>query len=347
MENPFTLSFGRVPKEYILRTREYNEIIDEFQKDNSLSNLYIITGLRGSGKTVLLTSLYNYFDNNDDFVAVDLNTKSNMLEDLTAALYDKAPGKYKFLKPEFNFSFQGLTISLKGSNPVTSLSLLLEKMLTSLKKHNKKLVITIDDVDKGNEMIKLIKEFQNLFRKDLPLYLIVTGLYSVVDDLEKTEGLTFLQRGQKRYLNPLNIRYIASKYMLTFNIEEKKAKELAEVTKGYAFAYQVLGYLLFEKGNVELDENLFRDFDYYLEEYVYNPIYIELSQKEKCILKAISLSGLHTNKELVESGCISNQEISRYKEKLGKKGICDISQRGKIEIILPRFEEFIKFHEEI
>ena len=341
--NPFTLSFGREPKEYIKRVKEYSEIIENFESDNPLSNVFVITGLRGTGKTVLLTSLYRYFDNSDDFVVVDLNTRSNMLEDLAAKIYDKAHVKHRFVKTEFNFSFHGFSITFKGDEPVISISQLLEKMLSVLKKHKKKLIITVDDIDTGEPMKTFIKEFQSLYRQDYPIYLIATGLYDVIDNLERTEGLTFLQRGQKRYLSPLNVRYISASYKEIFNIDDKLANELGSLTKGYAFAYQALGHLFFEKEDKKIDAVLLSKYDYYLEEFVYDRVYKELTEKEKAILKIISIKHLSTNKEIIESGYVTGQEISNYKVRLSKRGICDTSERGVIKIILPRFEEFIAY----
>lgn len=339
--NPFTLSFGKEPKEYIKRIKEFDEIIEEFNSDNPSSSVFILTGLRGSGKTVLLTSLYKYFDSNNDFIAVDLNTRSNMLEDLAASIYDKGPVKYKFLKTDFNFSFQGISLSIKGEKPVTSISNLLENMIGCLNKHHKKLIITVDDIDEGDQMKTFVKEFQSLYRKDLPIFLIVTGLYDVVDNLEKQQGLTFLQRSQKRYLTPLNIRMIAKSYSSIFNIDFEEAIKLADLTKGYAFAYQTLGYLLYQSESKEITSSLLNDYDYYLEEYVYRRVYEELTNKEKRILKLISVRSINSNAELIKTGFITNQEISNYKEKLSKRGIIDKQVRGKFEIILPRFKEFI------
>ncbi|MBQ9457557.1 MAG: hypothetical protein IJU64_03500 [Bacilli bacterium] len=345
--NPFTLSFGKEPKEYIRRTAEYHEIIGDFEKENPASCVYIITGVRGSGKTVLLSSLYKYFDEAEKCIAVDLNTNTNMLEDLAAALYDKAPIKHRFLKGEFSFSFSGLSISLKGENPVTSISQLLEKMLTALKAKGMKVIVTVDDVDTGTQMKAFVKEFQSLFRKDLPILLVVTGLFSTVGTLEKQEGLTFLQRGKRLYLGPLNIRYIASSYKDIFRLDDGKALQLALLTKGYAFGYQALGYLLFEKGASQVDEDILRNYDYYLEEYVYRRVYNDLPEKEKAILRAMAFQGITTNKGLVEARVITNNEIKRYKDKLTKKGICATPNRGEIVIILPRFAEYIRFVESV
>lgn len=343
INNPFTLSFGKEPKEYIKRIEQYDEIINDFSSKNSFSNIYVITGLRGSGKTVLLSSLYNYFDTNDDFIAVDLNTRTNMLETLAATLYDKGPVKHKFLKADFSFSFSGLTISLKGSNPVHSISQLLEKMLLSLKKNQKKLVVTIDDIDTNEPIKTFVKEYQSLFRKDLPIYVVMTGLYDIVDNLENQEGLTFLQRSPKRYLLPLDIRMIATNYSKTLDVDNDVALELAKLTKGYAFAYQTLGYLFYESDDKTINDKLISEYDYYLAEYVYKRVYHDLTGKEKRILKLMATRNINTNKELVATGYISNDEISNYKSSLFKKGICDISQRGMIDIILPRFKEYVEF----
>ena len=54
----------------------------------------------------------------------------------------------------------------------------------------------------------------------------------------------------------------------------------------------------------------------------------DLPEKEKDILKAIAINGYTTNKQLVDNGVITNQEIYRYKRKLSKRGICNISNRG-------------------
>ena len=133
-KNPFTLSLRKEPKEYILRTAITNEIIDDFESENPVSSVYVLTGVRGSGKTVLLSSLYKYFNDVYDFIAVDLNIGDYILEDLAAAIYSNAPIKHRFLKSEFNFGFDGISVKIKGGNPIVSASILLEKMLSILKK---------------------------------------------------------------------------------------------------------------------------------------------------------------------------------------------------------------------
>ena len=55
MDNPFTLDFGTEPGLYIPRTAELSRIIRTFESDTPSSHMFILTGVRGTGKTVLMT----------------------------------------------------------------------------------------------------------------------------------------------------------------------------------------------------------------------------------------------------------------------------------------------------
>lgn len=58
-KNKFTLVFEKEPANYISRVYEKNSILSDFNSNNPISTIYIITGIRGSGKTVLLSSIVN------------------------------------------------------------------------------------------------------------------------------------------------------------------------------------------------------------------------------------------------------------------------------------------------
>ena len=52
MGNCFSVTFGRLPSSYIHRERVLERISNDFSLDFPLFHLYIISGVRGSGKTV-------------------------------------------------------------------------------------------------------------------------------------------------------------------------------------------------------------------------------------------------------------------------------------------------------
>ena len=100
-QNPFSLTFGKEPKTIISNSSIFDEIKDKFLSLNPSSTTTLITGVRGSGKTVLLTRLCKYFDEIDDWVVVELNPETDMLEYLASSIYEKCKYKYKFVKKGF------------------------------------------------------------------------------------------------------------------------------------------------------------------------------------------------------------------------------------------------------
>ena len=81
MGNPFTLTFGKKPSEYIIRRADIEEIEKAFMDEPARSQTYLIRGVRGSGKTVLMTAIAKEIADNSDWVCVDLNSSQNLVDD--------------------------------------------------------------------------------------------------------------------------------------------------------------------------------------------------------------------------------------------------------------------------
>ena len=62
---------------------------------------------------------------------------------------------------------------------------LLKKMLNYLKSKNRKVLITIDDVDNSDEMQYFIQGYVALLGQRHPMRLLMTGLHSNVSKLQK------------------------------------------------------------------------------------------------------------------------------------------------------------------
>ena len=195
----------------------------------------------------MLSSIASKLSEDKNWIVVDPGPKDNILENVASEIYETTKAKKLFVKGEFSFSFHGLTFSLKGDEPVTTVNTLLKKMLGYLKDKNKKVLITIDEIDNSDQMKTFIQAYQSLLRLKYPLYLLMTGLYENVSKLQEDKSLTFLYRAPKIRLEPLYIGSIASAYETYLNSTKETSLELAKLTKGYAYAYQVLGYLMFGK----------------------------------------------------------------------------------------------------
>lgn len=343
MNNPFSTAFGIEPSNYILRRKETDLITDEFLSMNPSNFVYLITGVRGSGKTVLLSSISSLFKKNNDWIVINPMSKTNILENIASEIYENANVKKIFLKKSISFSFHGISFSIKGDIPVSSVSTLIKKMLEVIKEDNKRVLITIDEVDNSPEMKTFVEVYQNLLREKYPVFLLMTGLYENIYQLQDNKSLTFLYRAPKIFLGCIDIRSVAYSYSSLLNIEINEAIELANLTKGYAYAYQLLGYLLVKNDKKVVDNAILSEFDNCLAEYCYNKVFEDLSSNELQIISTIKTNNEIKVEEIYTKLNLEQKYFSVYRDRLIKKGVLVSSHYGMIEFALPRFVEFLLF----
>ena len=340
--NPFTLSFGNKPFEYVSRENDKRDLIEKLKSPTPMSHCFIITGVRGSGKTVMLNTISKQFKEDEDWIVIGLNPEDDMREALAAKLYSSARIKHLFLEKDFSFSFQGLTFSLSGKNPVLNVEDLLDKMMKAVSKKGKKVLLCIDEASNNAYMRKFALTFQMLIGEDYPLFILATGLFENISSLENEKNMTFLIRAPKTYLTPLNLSSIASSYQTKLGLEKEVAISAAKLTKGYAFAFQLLGYLMFEQKKKKVDEELLASFDESLDEYAYSKIWSALSEVEKKIVVSIDSNSPVMVSLILERTKMSKGYFCRYRDRLIKKGVLMCHERGKLSFALPRFKEFVQ-----
>ena len=338
-DNPFTLMFGKEPYLTIKREQIVSDIDNDFTSKYTTSQVYILIGARGAGKTVLLSELYNHFESMDDWIVADVNPHRNILEDLGSALLEKGKTKKLFLKSEFNISFKGISFSLEGKEPVSSISSVVEKMLVYLKKKNKKVLITLDEVVSNPRVKEFAHDFQSFARKGYPIFLVMTGLYENVSNLQNDKSLTFLYRAPKILLEPLDMIAIKNSYRDVLNIDEETAKKLAILTSGYGFGYQLLGHLYFE--HRKIDQKLIEEFDRQLRINAYDKIFSSIGENERRILYSLSKAEQRKTADIISELNYSNKEYSVYRERLLQRGLVISKQRGFLSLALPRFKEYL------
>ena len=342
MANPFTLSFGKEPSQYISRTVQTAAIADAFNAQDPVTQIYMISGVRGSGKTVLLTEVTKRFESLEEWIVVDLNPNRDMLQSLAAKLYG-IPVLYKeFVKLKFNFSYFGLGVSVESESPITDIEQALDVMLKTIGKMGKKVLVTVDEAVNNEHVRVFASSFQIYLRRNYPLFVLMTGLYNNISDIQNEKTLTFLYRAPKIVMSPLNITAIASRYNAIFGISMKQSMSMAKLTMGYPFAFQVLGYLCWENKAQDNIEAILPEYDRYLEEFVYEKIWAELSQRDKEVVSAIAENGIYEVKEIRKKLDMTSGEMSVYRNRLEKKGLIDTSEYGKITLALPRFAEIVR-----
>lgn len=341
--NPYTLTFGKKPAEYISRHENLQEIISTFESENAVSQTYLIEGIRGSGKTVLMTAITGELSKRSRWLTVDIVSSGNIINDLASRLIAlKLNKKFTSLvKNGFNISVGGFGIGLGGGNDNLDAVSIIEEALTIIKKKEQRLLITIDEVTPSDSMRYFAGEFQSLVRKDYPVFLLMTGLYENIYAVQNDPALTFLLRTPKISLEPLSIYQITCHYAETFEIDNETAVQLAGFTKGYAFAFQALGVVYYEYRDSLPMEKILIKLDEMLDDYVYRKIWSTLSAQDKNVITAIS-DGSVKVKDLCEQLKMSSSTFSKYRDRLIKKGLLVSSSHGYVELALPRFGEISK-----
>lgn len=341
MNNPFTLSFGKKPLQYISRISQTNEILENFDAPSPSNQIYMIAGVRGLGKTVMMTTIANEMKKREEWIVVELNPTRDLLQGLAGKLYS-LPGMHAhFVQAKIDFSALGFGISLENAAPVADIESAIAMMLTWLHQKCKRLLITIDEITNCESVRVFSSAFQIFLRQEYPVFLLMTGLYDNIYNLQNEDSLTFLYRAPKIMLEPLNYTAVRKQYMDIFGLNMEKAGEMAGLTKGYPFAFQVLGYLCWENKDTKTLDEILPEYDQYLEEYVYLKIWSELSQLDRKILIQMSVSRETSVRNIRDSLKMKSELFSVYRERLKRKGVLDTKTYGKVSFALPRFAEFV------
>ncbi|MBR6173267.1 MAG: ATP-binding protein [Eubacterium sp.] len=341
--NPFSLMFGKEPGQMIDRVVQRDEVVETFLSLEPSQMVYMVAGVRGSGKTVFLTDIMNIFRKQKDWIVLQLNPERDLLQALLAKLCAES-AIIKILKnTSLNLSFFGLGVTVERNEPpITDVEAALTGVLEQVKKNGKRVLIAIDEVSNNPNIKTFSAAYQIFVQQELPVFLVMTGLYENIYNLQNEKTLTFLYRAPKLRLRALNIGSMAASYLRTLDISEETARKMAQLTKGYAFAFQVLGYYTFQNDGDY--EKAIAPTRLYLEEYVYERIWMDLSARDRKILYVITQTPSCTVMEVREKLEMKPNEFAPYRERLIRKGILDGSERGMLYFSLPFIEEYVVDH---
>ncbi len=338
-ENPFTITFGRQPNKLIMRYEDTDRIISTFCADNAVSQTFLIEGIRGSGKTVLMTTVANQLIDRKEWIIINLNPTMDLLSNLALRLDDACNSKSELLSKGFNVSAAGFGIGINADSRDNDYIGIIDRNFRKLKK-KKRVLITIDEVQHDDNMRIFASQFQIFVRQDYPVFLIMTGLHDNISKIQNDPALTFLLRAPKIITGPLSMIQISRQYQEIFALDEEKGRELSNMTMGYAFAFQALGVAYWNHSAKNMDAVL-DEYEDLLDDFVYKKIWTSLSTNEKRIVCAVSEDEVATG-EICRRLSMTNGTFSRYREKLIEKGIAETRRYGYVSLTLPRLYEIAR-----
>lgn len=354
--NPFNPNFGMVPDVFIDRDDMVKAVVKGLAESGSPYRTSLISGVRGVGKTAFLTDVCDELRRDKKWIVADIPSNGNIMETLVQTIEVKASSELKKALNTiegFSVSVLGVGMSLSTKENHINYQLLLEQMLTKMQERKMHLLVAIDEVVANDEIKLFASIYQIMMRRKLPISLIMTGLPKNISELQNDKVLTFLLRSARidlPMLSDVNVQY---SYKETFekggiSISQESLKMMTDLTLGYSYAFQLLGYLLWETGSKKIssdviesvrdkyEANLFRN--------AYAKIYEESSRIDRAFLKAMAQSDEYPVpvKHVVDALHKAPGYVSRYKTRLIDAGIIKSEAYGYISFALPLFGEYIK-----
>ena len=123
-------------------------------------------------------------------------------------------------------------------------------------------------------------------------------------------------------------------------IDIEKAKKLADITKGYAYAFQQLGALYFKSGKKESLDRIVEELKTVLFSYSYEKIWEELSAEDRSLARLITEKKEYKRSEVLELMGEKVSNYSVYRDRLLKKGVITVRQ-GYISLFPPFLADYI------
>ena len=337
--NPYSLTFGKEPANPISRDKQLGEIVEGFTAENPEFQVAMITGVRGSGKTVMMTEVSSAMRADESWIVVELSPERDMLHALAAELSNRKELLQVFRDAKINLSFLGLGLEIDAEPPITDVAVALDRMLAQLTNKGKKVLVTVDEAAPNAHVREFASQFQIYLRRNHAVFLLMTGLYENVYDLQNESTLTFLYRAPKFEMGPLNAVLVAKQYQRVFGLPDEGAAGMARLVRGYPYAYQVLGYLCYKRGLPHTE--VLDEFDAYLAEYVYEKMWSELSGKDRAVVSALAECEGGKVERVREAAGMSSSEFSVYRARLLRRGLVESAGHGYLRFTLPRFGECI------
>lgn len=358
----FLPTFGNRPSQIVGR----DNILEEFEHSlqepiGSRERCRFYSGQRGMGKTALLLE---FADRASAFgyIPVKVTAYEGMNEDIIETIQREGASCFTASRQKikgatagaFGFSF-GLTFSEEAKAQFgfrSKLTLLCDE----LAKHNKGILILVDEARTSKEMRELAVTYQHLVGEEKNVAIVMAGLPYALSGILNDEVLTFLNRAKKTKLGFIRTEDIYQYFLKAFKalniqLSDKYIRQAAEGTHGFPYMMQLIGYYLLkhsqkshgssnEKQRVEAAvAEAKRDLD----ENVFAPILAPLSDNDRAFLYAMSEDEEESRtSDICAKMGRENSFIQPYRARLIDAGIIESPRTGSLIFSVPYLAEYLR-----
>lgn len=363
-DNPFLPTFGSSPP--MLAGRD--EVVARFERAFERGPQHpdytmLITGVRGSGKTVLL--------NEAEDVALRLGWRvismSASVRELgrlitNAALQhlqEASDGRPSRRISSVSLMGVGLEWEERPSGPRAEVDL--RSALTSLAAvvaaSETGLLLTVDELQAVSqpEATEFAVAVQHITRRELlPAAFVGAALPEIDDTLLADRGMTFFQRCARARLAPLRPDHAAAALRLPVqdaggHIDNDALKFLVDASAGHPFTIQLLGYHSWEAAAPGVHINSTHaavgvmEADHAMLEQIVKPIWNSLSAMDRSFLWAMSLDDADSEMSSIAERIQRSPNFAQtYRRRLIDAGAIEPAERGKVRFSYQQMRPWLR-----
>ncbi|MDR1422786.1 MAG: ATP-binding protein [Coriobacteriales bacterium] len=354
--NPFTPVFGNEPLVLAGRETLINDVLGGLENGPGDPNrVTVLTGPRGSGKTVLLSRIASEAQGMG-WIAVDVLAANGMLEEIIDQLERKAaeflPKKRKSRLTSVQVSGIGATREfLSDDKPGWRTQM--DNYLDLLAEYDVGLLFTIDEIRADiRDLVTFVSVFQLFIRDRRNVALLMAGLPHEVLPMYQDRQISFVRRAFLRKLEPVEMPEVRIAMKKTIElagrrIEPAALEKSAESTMGLPFMIQLVGYRMFnqsQKTTITLEDAQagIKDAGEDMEHMILDATLHESTPTEKRFLLAM-LPDEEESKvgDIAKRMGSSLSSTSHYKRRLVDRGVLYDAGRGLVAFSMPMLKALL------
>lgn len=356
--NPFTPTFGQVPANMAGRERLLREMSRAFNGQTRAPELtMLLSGARGSGKTVLLASMANEAERSG-WISVSTVAAEGMLEDVIVQSIDKASHLVDTADRDKLLTGVGVgqILSLeweRANERPANWRLKMQKLISELEDAGSGLLILVDELDPSiDEAVQLASIYQLFVMENRRVALIMAGLPYNIERAKSDKRISFVRRAQQRKLGRVSDAEVGEAIRKTVKdggryIGDEALEVAVSAAAGFPFMIQLVGYRMWERNpeNREISVDDARIGSVLAQEelrsYVLESTYRDLSDGDVAFLKAmLPDDGQSLMKDVAARMGKSSSYASTYRERLLRQGVIGEPDRNAVGFELPGFREY-------
>ena len=357
--NPFTPTFGQIPANIAGRDpllREMGRALDAQARAPELTML--ISGARGSGKTVLLASIANEAEQRG-WVSVSVAAAEGMLDDVFVQATDKSSHLVEGATERGALTGVGIgqILSLeweRGASRPSNWRLRMQKLISALEEAGSGLLILVDELDPSiDEAVQLASTYQLFVMEDRKVALVMAGLPYNIERAKGDKRISFVRRAQQRKLGRVADMEVREAMRKTVeqggrSIGDEALAIAVEAAAGFPFMIQLVGYRMWDahpdeqevsEQDARIGAQLAQE---ELRSYVLESTYRDLSDGDIAFLTAmLPDDGPASMADVAARMGKSSSYASTYRTRLLRQGIICEPDRNAVGFELPGFREFL------